>query len=65
MLDDGESSVLEGFDTIILAMGCEPYNPLQVQLEGKVAELVVVGDAKEARQAIDATWEGANAALSL
>lgn len=62
---DGEGAVLDGFDTIVLALGCDSHNPLEALLEGKVAKLVVVGDAKEARQAIDATWEGAQAALSL
>ena len=61
----GSEMTLAGFDTIVLAMGCASYNPLQAELEGKVPQLFVIGDAKAARQALDATEEGAKTALAL
>lgn len=62
---DGKESRLEGFDTIVLAMGTKAVNPLRDQLEGKVGELYVIGDALEPRQAIDAIEEGARIAVGL
>ena len=62
---DGKESRLEGFDTIILAMGTKAVNPLRDQLEGKVGELYILGDALEPRQAIDAIEEGARIAVGL
>ncbi len=62
---DGKESRLEGFDTIVLAMGTKSVNPLQKQLEGKVAELHVIGDAREPRQALDAIEEGARVGVAL
>ncbi|HEX2923218.1 MAG TPA: FAD-dependent oxidoreductase, partial [Chloroflexota bacterium] len=56
---------LTGFDTIILAMGAIPENRLKAELEGKVAELYVVGDAASPRQALEAVDEGARIGLTL
>ena len=65
ILREGKESVLGGFDTVVLAMGSRPVNALVPQLEGKVPELYVAGDAKRARQALEAIEEGARAALSI
>ncbi len=62
---DGQETALEGFDTVIIAMGAQACNPLQAELEGKVDTLIVVGDAKAPRQALDATEEGAKAGLAV
>ena len=71
VLDDGvvaeqgkEKLLLTGFDTIVLAMGSRPVNTLGPQLEGKV-ELHVIGDARNARNALDAIEEGAKTALKI
>ena len=56
---------LGGFDTVVLALRCQPVNALADELAGDVAEIHVIGDAKEPRKAIDATWEAARAALEL
>ncbi len=45
-------------DTIILALGTESLNTLEDELTGKVAELYVIGDAKEPRKMRDAISEG-------
>ena len=44
-------------DTIVLAIGTESYAPLATELKG-ICETVTVGDAKEARKALQATREG-------
>ena len=62
---NGVEVVLSGFDTIILAMGARPVNTLQAGLEGKGPELYVIGDAKEARQALHAIEEGAKTGLEV
>ena len=61
---DGRKILLTGFETIVLAMGSKPVNKLAEELAGKV-ELYVIGDAKQARNALDAVDEGARTALRL
>ena len=61
----GQEYTIVGFDTIVLAMGVKPYNPLE-EAAGKVCdEVYVVGDAKEAGPANKATEAGLAAALAL
>ncbi len=62
---NGEELRLEGFDTIVLALGAVSVNTLKDGLNGKVPELYVVGDALAPRQAIEAIEEGARAALKI
>jgi len=62
---NGKDLRLEGFDTIVLALGTKSVNYLKEQLEGKVAELYVIGDALEPRKAIEAIEEGARVALKI
>jgi 2,4-dienoyl-CoA reductase-like NADH-dependent reductase (Old Yellow Enzyme family)/thioredoxin reductase len=54
-----------GFDSVVLAMGYRAYNPLQAELEGKVKEIHVIGDALEARKATNAIEEAAKAAIAI
>lgn len=61
----GEKVVLTGFDTIILALGAAPEQALKGQLEGKVSELYLIGDAARPRKAIDAIEEGAAVGLKV
>lgn len=56
---------LTGYDMVIMAAGAVPYNPLEDVLRGKVKSLHVIGDAKEARSAVEAIEEAAVLALSL
>ena len=52
-------------DTVVTAFGVRPHNPLEDRLKGKVNEIHVIGDAKEARKAIDAVCEGFEAGLKI
>jgi 2,4-dienoyl-CoA reductase (NADPH2) len=54
---DGHGETLSA-DAIILAAGSIPQNPLEAQIRALVPEVHVIGDAKEARKAIDAIREG-------
>ena len=50
---------LEGFDTIVTAVGADsPNNSVYENLEGKVEELYLIGDAAQPREIIDAVYEG-------
>jgi len=61
----GKKSRLEGFDTIVLALGTQSVNSLKGQLEKKISELYVIGDALAPRLAINAIEEGARVALKI
>jgi 2,4-dienoyl-CoA reductase-like NADH-dependent reductase (Old Yellow Enzyme family)/NADPH-dependent 2,4-dienoyl-CoA reductase/sulfur reductase-like enzyme len=57
---------LEGFDTIVLAVGSEKSNDtIYKNLEGKVSELYMVGDARQPREIVDAVYEGEEIAVKL
>jgi pyruvate/2-oxoglutarate dehydrogenase complex dihydrolipoamide dehydrogenase (E3) component len=56
---------LNGFDTIVLALGSTPNNSIYRKLEGKVPELYVIGDAIEPREVIDAVYEAEEVAFKL
>jgi 2,4-dienoyl-CoA reductase-like NADH-dependent reductase (Old Yellow Enzyme family)/thioredoxin reductase len=58
---NGREEKLSGFDTIVLALGVVPMNDLakKIQSTGVVKETYVIGDAKQARKAIDAIAEAA------
>jgi 2,4-dienoyl-CoA reductase-like NADH-dependent reductase (Old Yellow Enzyme family)/thioredoxin reductase len=71
-LDDGaivsknsKTAHFRGFDTIVLALGTKSVNTLKEQLEKKVSELYLIGDALEPRKAIEAIEEGARVALKI
>ncbi len=59
------SSRIDGFDTVVLAMGTKSEKGLKDRLEGKIRELFVIGDSVEPRKAMDAIEEGARVALSI
>ncbi|UCE56010.1 MAG: FAD-dependent oxidoreductase [Desulfobacterales bacterium] len=56
---------LNGFDTIVLAVGSTPNDTLYKQLEGKVAEIYLIGDAVEPREVVDAVYEAEEVAVKL
>jgi NADH dehydrogenase FAD-containing subunit len=62
---NGETSKLEGFDSIVLAMGTKSVNYLHDQLTEKITELHVIGDALAPRQAIQAIEEGARVGIEI
>ena len=54
---------LEGFDTIVTAVGGEsPNDSVYQNLKGKVKELYVIGDAAQPREIIDAVYDGVEVA---
>ena len=66
ILDDGVVYTMNGIDQsirgvgrVVLAVGVTPLDELSTAIEDLVAEIHVIGDAKEARKAIDAIEEGA------
>jgi 2,4-dienoyl-CoA reductase (NADPH2) len=52
-------------DTIVMACGTVPVNPLEDNLKGAVEKVIVVGDAKKARKAYEAVHEAFFAARDL
>ena len=56
---------LSGYDMVVLAVGSQPYNPLEKELEGRVPEIHVIGDAVYARRFREAVREGAEVALKI
>jgi 2,4-dienoyl-CoA reductase-like NADH-dependent reductase (Old Yellow Enzyme family)/NADPH-dependent 2,4-dienoyl-CoA reductase/sulfur reductase-like enzyme len=62
---NGVDNTLDGFDTVILALGTRAYNPLEEAIKDKVKEVYVVGDALKARKAIEAVSEAADVALRI
>jgi 2,4-dienoyl-CoA reductase-like NADH-dependent reductase (Old Yellow Enzyme family)/NADPH-dependent 2,4-dienoyl-CoA reductase/sulfur reductase-like enzyme len=62
---DGKEDRITGFDTVVLAMGYRAYNPLENKIRNKIQAVHVIGDAREARKAIDAIAEGAQLAVTI
>jgi len=57
---------LDDLDTIILALGSEkPNDTIYRNLEGKVSELHIIGDARQPREIVDAVYEGEAVAIKL
>jgi len=55
---EGGREVLAAFDTVVLALGAEPESRLARDLAGKVAEIHVIGDAREPAGALAAIAAG-------
>ena len=60
LLKQGDTVTLFPCDTVVLAIGTRAFCPLMEELDG-ICETVIVGDAVQARQAIQASREGFNA----
>jgi len=56
---------IDGFDTIVLAVGSKPDDRVAKSLKGKVPELHVIGDASEPREALEAVYEAEEIALKV
>ena len=56
---------VDGFSSIVLAMGSKPDNGLAEELRGVVKELHVVGDAMQVGRIAEATAQAAEVALEL
>jgi len=64
IIKDGEHKLIPA-DTIVSAAGGEPDNDLYQALEGKVAELYCIGNAREVRNCLVAVYEGAEAGRAI
>lgn len=62
LLRDGEQVSIRGAANVILARGVESVDGLSATIKDNVAEVYVVGDAKEPRHALEAVAEGAEVA---
>jgi 2,4-dienoyl-CoA reductase-like NADH-dependent reductase (Old Yellow Enzyme family)/thioredoxin reductase len=56
---------LEGFDSIVLALGSTPNDGIVKSLEGKVPEVYVIGDASKPREVMEALVEAEGIALKI
>jgi NADPH-dependent 2,4-dienoyl-CoA reductase/sulfur reductase-like enzyme len=56
---------IEGFDTIVLAVGSKSDDSVSKDLEGKVPVLHVIGDASKPREALEAVYEAEEVALTI
>jgi 2,4-dienoyl-CoA reductase-like NADH-dependent reductase (Old Yellow Enzyme family)/thioredoxin reductase len=56
---------IDGFDTIVLAVGSIPDDRLAKSLEGEVPEVYVVGDASKPREILEAVYEGEEIAVKI
>jgi 2,4-dienoyl-CoA reductase-like NADH-dependent reductase (Old Yellow Enzyme family)/NADPH-dependent 2,4-dienoyl-CoA reductase/sulfur reductase-like enzyme len=54
---DGQDIILDGFDNIIFAVGSKEVNQFE-NVESLADEVYVIGDAKKARSALEAIYEG-------
>ena len=61
----GNEVALEGYDTIALALGAKANNPLEKELAGIDAKVIVIGDAKQPGLANKATEAGLAAAFEI
>ncbi len=57
-VNSGRELVLSGIDAVVLVTGRTPVDGLSAGLEGKVAQLFVIGDALGVRSMAAATYEG-------
>jgi NADPH-dependent 2,4-dienoyl-CoA reductase/sulfur reductase-like enzyme len=64
-LTDAPEQELKGFDTVVLAMGAKAYDPLSEAVKKVIKEIYLIGDAVQARRALEATAEALEAALSV
>ncbi len=56
---------LDGFDSIVLALGWSPNDEMVESLKGKVPEVYVIGDASKPREVMEALSEGEEVALKI
>jgi NAD(H)-dependent 7beta-hydroxy-3-oxo-delta4-cholenoic acid oxidoreductase len=57
--DGDEEGAIAGIDRVILAMGVQSVDDLSQKIGDRVAEVHVIGDAKQPRQVLEAIAEGA------
>lgn len=62
---NGETAEVTGFDTIILALGADAYNPLEEKIKKMVKKVYVIGDAKKAGKVLEATSRAAELGITI
>ena len=65
ILPDKTEHKIEGFDSVVLAMGARSYDPLSEEVKKVVKETYIIGDAVKARRALDATAEAMEVAMKI
>jgi len=63
--DPQERKRLEGFDSVVIALGSIPNDAIVDSLRGKVPEVYVVGDASKPREVMEALVEAEEIALKI
>lgn len=63
--EDSEIQILNGFDSIVLALGTRNYNPFEADIASIAKEVYVIGDAKKAGKVYAATHEAVEAAMMI
>ena len=58
---DGSQTTLDNMNYIILALGAKSVDVLSEKIRDKVAEVHVIGDARQPRKALEAIAEGSEA----
>lgn len=61
---DGKEIVMDGFDNIVFAVGSKPTSLFE-DVDNLADEVYVIGDAKEARSALEAIYEGARVGMKI
>lgn len=56
---EGREETMGGMNTVVIAMGTVPVNELAREIEGKVSEIYVIGDAQTPAKAMEAIAAGA------
>jgi pyruvate/2-oxoglutarate dehydrogenase complex dihydrolipoamide dehydrogenase (E3) component len=62
---DGREETIRGVERIVLCMGTGPVDELAASLVDKVAEIHVIGDAKQPRRLYEAIREGRETAIAI
>ena len=62
---NGEDRKLTGYDTIVLALGVRPYNPLEETVRAMGRQVIVIGDADKPAPANKATEAALSAVMSI
>lgn len=61
---NGKEVIFSGYDNIIFAVGSRAYQPFE-NVESLAKEVYVIGDAKGARSAVEAIYEGARVGMRI
>ena len=62
---EGQEMAFEDLDTVILAVGAQPYDPLEGELKQRMEEVYAIGDCDRVRNAGEAIHEAFKVAYRL